>query len=226
MATPEESWIPGEEEIFHTCIPTLVHIPRPVRGQFCKALTALKRMDITSESLQLRGMFHKVVLYTVRKDPRDTQSLANKVKLRLDQWKQGKYGLLWRTAVQETARPILPGRRKVRAARKPTDDVVDQEEYNGRRARELAETGQLSCALQVLGSLGMAKQDGDAMAKLREKIPTEGPLPPRLSGQENDVSPMQITMATLRLALRRFKRGSAPGPDGARLEHIMEVCGN
>ena len=64
------------------------------------------------------------------------------------------------------------------------------------------------------------------LSRLQDKIPNDMASPDRLQDQDKDVSQITIRMDTLKEALRKFKRGSAPGGDGARVEHLLELSGN
>ena len=161
----------------------------------------------------LEAIFARCILPACR-GPRaaDAQSQAKVVRERLRRWRAGEYMQLWKEAVELTTRAPKRGRR-------PGNEVVKtQETRNGERARVLAQEGEYSRGLQALTSSGMAPQNRATEANLRAKHPPApselGPLP------TTEVSPLSITLLEVEKSVKKFRRGSAPGPSGLRPEHV------
>ena len=107
---------------------------------------------------------------------------------------------------------------KRRGGRKEKEGSKTQETQNGERARVLAQEGEYSRGLQALTSSGMAPQNRATEANLRAKHPPApselGPLP------TTEVSPLSVTLLEVEKSVKRFRRGSAPGPSRLRPESV------
>ena len=62
----------------------------------------------------------------------------------------------------------------------------------------------------------------DAAAKVRNLHPT-GAVPPRRPLAEAAILPM-IALAVVGKMLRSFPSGTAPGPSGLRVQHLLDAC--
>ena len=75
----------------------------------------------------------------------------------------------------------------------------------------------------ALGSLGMAGATEDTLQTLRDKHPQGENFP---EARQVDADPVTFSQEDVVRGLKRFKKGSAPGLDGERAEHILLVAGN
>ena len=88
---------------------------------------------------------------------------------------------------------------------------------NAVRARRLAQQGEYTRAIQALTSAGLAEQSPATTRAMKKKHPAAN-LP---TFQPSSVSP-QLTFSSEEVlkAAKSFRKGSAPGPDGLRGEHL------
>ena len=206
------------EEAHLTIIPTNKFAPKAARVEMSRELGRLwhnlaanmgdKRLWV------LEAIFARCILPACR-GPRagDALSQAKVVRERLRRWRAGEYMALWREAVELCTR--RPKRGRQRGGR---DKERTQEQKNGERARVLAQEGEYSRGLQALTSSGMAPQNPTTEAILRAKHPpassNPGPTP------TSEAPPLSITPMEVEKAVKKFRRGSVPGPSGLRPEHV------
>ena len=109
--------------------------------------------------------------------------------------------------------PKQGGKRKKRQ-----EDEESQAKRNAERATVLAQDGQYTKALQALTSVGMAPPDRANLATMKEKHPRATSAPP--PAPTTDLPQLSFSQVEVEKAMRRFRRGSAPGPSGLRPEHL------
>ena len=127
---------------------------------------------------------------------------------------------LWEEAIADT-KQVEIGKKK----RKPRKDERTQEQFNADRAKTLIAMGQYSRANQALMSHGMAENTEQTREALRNKHPqAQGPL--EHEPREEGVEAAEVSRESVLKALKRFKRGSAPGLDGMRAEHLTQAVGS
>ena len=112
------------------------------------------------------------------------------------------------------------GKRKKKGRRVQTDEE-SQDQENAIRAMKLVQEGQYSRAAKALVSRGIDQNSAEAKAEMRRKHPAakateipEGNIPS---------PPIRISPTQVKKAIRSFKKGTAPGPDGMRPEHLKEA---
>ena len=222
--------LPTMREVSMVHIPTLTHIPKRVRGTYATAYgQVLRKVTETKseEAFIMLGMFAKVIVPAVKDRRTDTIRAARNIEGRIARWRNGDFQALWEEA-QEMTGSDTKGRKRGRRKRQ----TRSQEEINADRAKKLARVGQLSRACQALSSTGMAEQSAETTATLRSKHP--GPSQEedeerarRESERETlETPPMQFDRAQVKKGIKSFKRGSAPGLDGCRAEHLQAMVGN
>ena len=87
----------------------------------------------------------------------------------------------------------------------------------------MAGINQFSRATSALESSGVAEATQSATKEMRGKHPQrEEPY----EEKETQGEALKTNMEGVALALRRFRKGTAPGLDGMRLEHILSCMGN
>ena len=91
------------------------------------------------------------------------------------------------------------------------------EEANAERSRRLIQQGEYTRGTQALMSAGLAEHTPDTVRIMREKHPS-APVPNFQPIGDNQQ--LQFTGEQVRKAVLSFKRGTAPGPDGIRAEHL------
>ena len=172
------------------------------------------------EEWLLLAMFNKVILPAARNRRDDTKSAARVTQSKLDRWLKGRYMELWEEAIADT-KQVEIGKKK----RKPRKDERTQEQFNADRAKTLIAMGQYSRANQALMSHGMAENTEQTREALRNKHPqAQGPL--EHEPREEGVEAAEVSRESVLKALKRFKRGSAPGLDGMRAEHLTQAVGS
>ena len=154
-------------------------------------------------------MFAKCILPAVKSRPDITQARA--VRDRLARWRAGEYAALWREAVDMT--------RKRGKQRRKTQQQEQQslKVKNAQRSKRLAQEGEYTRAVQALTSAGLADHTPATIRAMRDKHPTAQPS----TFQSSDTSPqLAFTAKQVQRAIKSFRKGSAPGPDGLRAEHL------
>ena len=216
--------LPTAAEAHSTYIPCTTHIPKSCRGDYARALA-----DTISESLDnpqdmskwtKLQIISKCVLRAKRKGEAQTaQSYAAEVRVRIQRWRNGEAGALWREAVK-AQKAGQKGKRKKKGRRVQTDEE-SQDQENAIRAMKLVQEGQYSRAAKALVSRGIDQNSAEAKAEMRRKHPAakateipEGNIPS---------PPIRISPTQVKKAIRSFKKGTAPGPDGMRPEHLKEA---
>ena len=157
-------------------------------------------------------MFVKVTMtaHTGKNKP-DLNNQTKTIKNKLSRWRKGEYSKLWEEAARMT-------RSSPQSERRASDQEVSQEEMNALRAVRLAQQGEYTRAVQSLTSAGLAKPNRDTIRTMKSKHPTPSHAYTFRSSQS---SPQMIfSQATVMKATQSFRKGSAPGPDGLRSEHI------
>ena len=154
-------------------------------------------------------MFTRCVLPAVKN--RADLSQARAVKDRLARWRGGEYTALWREAVDMT-------RRKGRGKKKNKQQQnISLEESNAERSKRLIQQGEYTRGTQALMSAGLAEHTRDTIRIMREKHPAaQRPL----FQPSSDAVQLSFNAEQVRKAVMSFRKGSAPGPDGLRAEHL------
>ena len=141
----------------------------------------------------------------------DAYSMAKLVRGRLTQWRAGEYIALWEKAVDLTKVTKKRGRKR-------KEPEKSQDKRNAERATVLAQDGQYTKALQALSSAGMAAPTNANLNIMREKHPAAPGL--GVTAPTTDVPQLTFGQSEVEKAVRKFRRGSAPGPSGLRPEHL------
>ena len=217
---PPGADIPSLEQLHSTVVPTLKYCPKAARGDFARELATIWHR-VTSQLDEERlwvllGMFPRCILPAGR-GPRagDAYSQARLVRERLRRWRNGEYSQLWQEAVNLTK---VPPKRRRRGRGGRQGEEKTQEMRNSERAKILAQEGQFTKALQALTSAGMADPDRTVLGEMEEKHPpAQGPP---LQIPTTDLPQISFGQAEVEKAVRKFRRGSAPGPSGLRPEHL------
>ena len=89
---------------------------------------------------------------------------------------------------------------------------------NAERAKLLAQEGQFTKALQALTSAGMADPSRANLQAMKEKHPQAAGPPIQVPA--TDLPQICFTQLEVAKAVKKFRRGSAPGPSGLRPEHL------
>ena len=215
--------LPTAAEAHSTYIPCTIHIPKSCRGEYARALA-----DTISESLdnpqdiskwtKLQIITKCVLRARGKGESQTAQSYAAEVRLRIQRWRNGEAGALWREGVKAQK----AGRKgKKKKGRRVETDEERQDKENAIRATKLVQEGQFSRAAKALVSRGIDQNSAEAKSEMRRKHPAgnvteipEGDIP---------APPIRISPTQVKKAIRSFKKGTAPGPDGMRPEHLKEA---
>ena len=217
---PEGNLLPSLEELHSTYVPTVKWCPKAARGDLARELSSLwLRMSENPQEVRLwalEAMFPRCILPAGR-GPRagDVYSQARIVRDRLRRWRAGEYAQLWREAVDLTKVPPKK-KKKNRGGEEKT-----QEKRNAERAATLAEDAQFTKALQALTSAGMAPPTPANVKTMKEKHPEARVQPAPLPTTE--VPQLSFSQVEVDKAVKKFRRGSAPGPSGLRPEHVKST---
>jgi len=205
-----------------THVPTLRDVPKCIRGPFVRILSSsinaladeYRRRAPRPERIEALWnavvLIPRLLLHPVGKWGREGQEILEQ---RITAFDEGRYQLLLEACL---------GHARVRQHAPqdtPTDRALKQ-------ASDLVERGQLSKAALMLVSNGVAPGTPSTLAQLRDpdKRPpqlTEA-LPPEVTAYQAR-QPLRLAGDKLLANLRSAKRGSAPGPSGARLEHLKPL---
>ena len=208
--------LPSLEDLMNAQVPTLKWCPKAARGDFARELASLfSRLSDNPGEVRiwkLWFMFTRCILPAGRGSRAgDAYSMARLVRERLAQWRSGEYTALWEKAIDLTKVTKKRGRKK-------KEEEKSQEKRNAERATVLAQDGQYSKALQALTSAGMAPPSNANLKIMKEKHPA---APGNLAASPTtDVPQMSFGQAEVEKAVKKFRRGSAPGPSGLRPEHL------
>ena len=205
--------LPSLEEVHRTFVPTVTWVPKAARAEFTRVFTSqCNRVAFNPEKISawvLQLMFAKCILPAVKHRPDSNQSKA--VKERLARWRRADYRALWEEAVEMT-------KLKGKSRKKTQDQQISQEERNSQRASRLAQQGEYTRACQAITSAGLAEHTAATVREMKAKHPP--PLSPTSFQSQDDSPQMSFSKEQVIKAIRSFKKGSAPGPDGLRAEHL------
>ena len=219
---PSQDWfppslndIPSLEEVHRTFVTTCTWVPKAARGDFTRVFTSqCNRVawnpDNTSVWI-LQLMFAKCILPAVKNRP-DANN-ASAVRDRLSRWRKGEYRALWNEAVKLTKK-VVRGKRRGQEQQQPS-----QEEKNAKRATRLAHQGEYTRAAQSLLSAGLAEHNPSTIRDMQAKHPPAA-HPSQFQSEADNTPQLSFTKEQVSKAINSFRRGSAPGPDGLRAEHL------
>jgi hypothetical protein len=210
--------LPTLEEIMSLNRPTLKHVPtkdRQVWGRVLQeAIHKATRSNLVEDYIYL-AMLPKCVLPSAKRAGRSKSHNINISGL-CEQWESGDRLLLWEKACQNA--------RKV----PKTSCRTNNEEDKKRTARltqaaavSFAEDGLYGKACRVLCSKGLAPNNQETHRLLTKKHPEQPPpIIPEMVVPAAQLPPsFDITEM-----LRSFPNGTACGPSGLRVEHLLEAC--
>jgi len=210
------------ETQMRTHVPTLRDVPKCIRGPFTRILSSTivaladeyrrsaPRLELIEALWKAFVLIPRLLLHPVGRWGREG---CEALEHRIAAWDAGQYQLLLEQSLLHSSV------RHRRAQGNSTEHALKQ-------ASTLVEQGQLSKAALILTSNGVAPGTPDTLAQLRDpqKRPpalTE-PLPAEVLSYEAR-HPLRLDKSKLLANLRSTKRGSAPGPSGARLEHLKPL---
>ena len=208
--------LPSLETVHETFVPTVTWVPKPARAAFARVFASQSNRvvfnpdNISAWILQL--MFAKCILPAVKSRPDITQARA--VRDRLARWRAGEYAALWREAVDMT-------RKRGKQTRKNQwQEQQSLEVKNAQRSKRFAQEGEYTHAVQALTSAGLADHTPATIRAMRDKHPTAQPS----TFQSSDTSPqLAFTAKQVQRAIKSFRKGFAPGPDGRTSESCHQI---
>ena len=218
---PQQEDLPSLEIVHRTHVPTFTWIPKAARAEFSRVYsTQCSRVSANPENIvvwTLLLMFIKCILPAAKGRPDTIQSKV--VKDRLARWKRGEFNSLWDEAVRNSHRN---GKSKKKATK---NQDVSQEEKNAVRATRLAQQGEYTRAAQALISGGLAETNSSTVRNMQNKHPL--PQQPRtFQPADLDLQQISFSQSDVVKAIKSFKKGTAPGPDGLRAEHLKVLRKN
>jgi hypothetical protein len=205
--------LPSLDEVFSLNRPTLKHVPacaKQIWGRILQGALQQAIFQNNTESYTYLAMLPKCVLPSEKRGGKNNQHRQNVVSL-CERWEAGDRLVLW-SAAKENAKP--------KTGKQGTEDKRAAHQRR-EAAAAFAEDGLYGKACRVLTSKGLAPNTPETRALLEKKHPKH--TPPTVP--EFTVPPMQLpTDFNIREALRTFPNGTACGPTGLRVEHLLSAC--
>ena len=110
---------------------------------------------------------------------------------------------------------------KKKKGRRVETDKERQIKENATRALKLVQEGQYSRAAKALVSRGIDQSSAEAKSEMRRKHPVGNST--EIPDGQIPAPPIRISPSQVKKAIWSFKKGTAPGPDGMRPEHLKEA---
>ena len=163
-------------------------------------------------------MFVKSVLDSATEG--DKEASAEDIRRRLGRWRRGECNSLWvecmgRSKVRQEIRGQKARQRKT-PKRPPSPDTIMKAAI--RRATGYAREGAFNKALNTLQSTGLAEANEETLRCLRELHPLRAERPV----VEHVGAAPRLTKDRVKEALFKFKKGTACGYSGVRVEHLQQ----
>ena len=192
-------------------ISTLQHVPKGARDDWARVVgEALQGIlsDLASIDAWCKWfMLARCVLANSARGGRSHWVETLKiVRVRMRRWRAGDFLGLWSELVNEQDR--LSHQRKLKKM-----SAESLRATNARRARRAVEDGQYKKATQTLTSDGLAQASPEVFAEMLMKHP-QGDLP---------LIPQDQVPAPIKINLRSFPNGTAPGPSALHANHLKEA---
>ena len=202
--------LPELSAIFAADVPTVRHVPRAARGPWAQCLA---RALHDAAELNSVGAWQRLLLLpkaVLRPPPRGgaarREQAAQHTRRRCQRWLEGEMAALWE---------LGPARQRKRRA-SDGDEAVARRHA---RCCSLAAEGELSRACAALVDPQPLEVDDAVLDKLRAKHPPAlASMGPPARGLVPD-----LTADLVAAAVRKIRRGSAPGPSGLRGDHLREA---
>ena len=207
-----EAWLSLDDVDLHTTLQQK-HVgfqspPNFIRGRIRQAMT----MSLTTHEQKIRAWKLWMLLprMLMHRPPNTRQLSKEEWRTRIAHFQAGRWTHLL-NAVERTT---------------PTQPGTNTLEQRARRARHLVHQGELSAARQALTAGPLAPGDASTLEELRD--PTRrpgapyGPIDAAIM-QFVPAEPLQLPDALIINALRRTRKGAAPGPSGLTAETLRLV---
>eukprot|EP00663_Eupelagonemidae_sp_cell21sb_P000220 gene220-2251_t len=215
---PTLSALPSPLEVHSARVSTQKYVPRAARAIWTECITTTLAGAVwhnTEAAWTELAMLPKAVLCAApRAGKAHRQQAGTFTRLRCERWLAGERRTLW---------DDIPPRARGVAHPQTDRDAASDHRQRHARATELARDGLDSKACSALISSGLLNNTPEVLNALRSKHPTA--LPPDLStlGKAPTAAVPEIDIETVRQAVLRFPRGSAPGPSGLRPQHLQDA---
>lgn len=201
--------LPTIYDIFKTNIPTRSFIPKTLSSEVSKALIyaidmVLKKNDSFSWS-QLLAM--PKCLFNHKGIDQTSNSFVIILKKRLHSFLQGNWTHLWTQAKQDN---------------KDTPSIINNFSKNWKDITiQKAEVGNISAAFKALNSSPLSKPTEDTFNKLCELHPN---IEEFKGVEEMILNPPELDFKIdLDKTIITFPKGTSPGPDGLRVQHLLDI---
>ena len=199
---------PSMHDVFTARIPTLRYVPHRARSKWSQVLVRCLAAVVLYNNLTVWGdllMLPKAVLCVPQGSSKDEATAAFTLD-RLDRWESGERQSLWADAPKTRAKS---GR-------------MVSDEYKRLRAEALTREGLDGKACSALLSKGLIEPSRQSAGKVRALHPAAA-VPPRRPLAEAALPP-HVAPAVVSKMLRAFPQGTAPGPSGLRVQHLLDAC--
>ena len=213
-----EAWLSLDDVDLHTTLQQK-HVgfqspPNFIRGRIRQAmtmsLTSIIQADTHEQKIRAWKLWMLLPRMLMHRPPNTRQLSKEEWRIRIAHFQAGRWTHLL-DAVERTT---------------PTQPGTNTLEQRARRARHLVHQGELSAARQALTAGPLAPGDASTLEELRD--PSRRPAAPYAPMEAAimqfvPAEPLQLPDALIINALRRTRKGAAPGPSGLTAETLRLV---
>ena len=224
VTSPSATPFPSLEEVLALKQGTLKYIPSRARHQFAQVLAeALKDVIHNNNIIAWTRllMLPKCILASSKRGGKKGRHKIS-IDTLCQEWSRGNEKSLWTAAVSRACKshqstPIS------QASITKEFDHVQSDHAKLKSAISCVREGLLSKACQILTSKGIAPDTKETFERLKAKHPFSNP--PSVPVGNIDTKPVQLQADFNLLAvLRSFKKATACGPSGMRIQHFLDVA--
>ena len=201
--------LPSFADVCQLRCPTLRFVPKKARPFFARALSSSLRsvLDENSEEAWLKlFMLPKCVLPSLKSKGRHLKHTS--IKVLCDLWMKKEFSTLWNLAVSNIRK--FPAQQKQENSKSLSDSAIS-----------LAKIGLHGKVCRILLSDGLAPLNNATWELLKSKHPSS---PPPIM-PEVPSTPLSLgTNINLLPILFSFPKGTAAGPSGLRVQHLIDAA--
>lgn len=205
---PEQLDIPSLKEIFKINISTKSYIPAVVASNVAKALIfALNQVTEKNDLESWSQLFALPKCLFHIKGVDQEHKYSDVLKNRTEAFLLGQWAILWRKAISENSGPLI-----ISQFSKNWKGIVIQK----------AEQGNISSAFKALSSSSLSKPTKETFDKLKVLHPNVEEFKGILDFQMKKIE-ISCQEVNIDKTLGTFPNGTAPGPDGLRVQHLLDI---
>ena len=205
------------DKVLRCNIPTLASVPPSCRLAFSDLYCSVLEQIVASPNevaswLELFLLPKCILRYpSVQSLPtnRRSQSQVAAIRTALHTWSQPDGPRLLALQALENGHPY------------PDSSAPPSDEQRARRSLRHGSNGHYGRAIKCLSDGGIAPANLDTLTKLQELHPT-APLPDSIPVDFDAVAPLDVPTPIVLRSLLSFQKGTAPGRDGLRVQHLYD----